>query len=65
MTDILESPLFKHNKPTKEKAKVNMKQQVYFLTEQFIKTCFTLPKELETQYQLLGQQLETMPFQPK
>lgn len=62
MTDILESPLFKHNNPIKEKAKVNMKQQVNFLTEQFIKTCFTLPKELEKEYSFLGQQINDMPY---
>ena len=62
---ILESPLFKHYRPIREKADMITQQNVRYLSEQFIKSCFRIPKELEDQYLLLGQQLETMPFQPE
>ena len=62
---ILESPLFKHYKPIQEKADQITRQHVRYLSEQFIKSCFQIPKELEDQYRLLGHQIETMPFQPE
>lgn len=65
MTDILESPLFKHNKPIKEKTELIIKQEDNFLTEQFIKTCFTIPKELKAEYTFLGQQIKDMPYKPE
>lgn len=65
MTDILDPILFRHYQPIREKADAITNQSVRFLSKQLIKTCFQIPKELETQYRLLGQQLETMPFQPE
>lgn len=62
---ILESPLFKHHKPIKEKAKKIIEQEVDFLTEQFIKSCFTIPIELEKEYTFLGEQINDMPFKPE
>ena len=62
---ILESPLFKHHKPIKEKAEKNIKQEDYFLSEQLIKSCFTIPVELEKQYTFLGEQINDMPYRPE
>ena len=65
MTDILEPILFKHYKPIKEKTDTIIKQYVYLRTEQFLKTCFTIPKELENQYTFLGYQIKNMPYKPE
>ena len=51
MTDILDPILFRHYQPIREKSDAITNQSVRFLSEQFIKTCFQIPKELETQYQ--------------
>lgn len=62
---ILESPLFKHYKPIKEKAEKSIEQEVNFLTEQFIKACFTIPAKLEKEYTFLGEQINDMPYRPE
>lgn len=62
---ILESPLFKHTKPLKEKADSIATQDANFISEQLIRTAFTLPKHLEDQYVFLGQQIQDMPYRPE
>ena len=62
---ILESPLFKHTKPLKEKADSIATQDANFLSEQLIRTAFTLPKKLEKEYVFLGEQIQDMPYRPE